>query len=86
MIDAVSKRFANRAVIGYLRIFLFYHISIHFFLKNKLTLFLWSDTVKSEFDDSRKRIDSKAEVSVSTDNVDTGKVTGISIFKHGILS
>lgn len=40
--------------------------------------------VKSAFDDGSQRIDPEAEVSVSTDDIDTGKVTVVGIFKHGI--
>ena len=39
--------------------------------------------MKSAFDDGSQRINSEAEVCVTTDDVDTGKVTVISIFKHG---
>ena len=39
--------------------------------------------MKSAFDDGRQRINSEAEVCVTTDDVDTGKVTVSSIFKHG---
>ena len=41
LIYAVSKSLANRAVMGYLGVFLFCpcEISLHFFRKNKLTLF-----------------------------------------------
>ena len=39
--------------------------------------------MKSAFDDGSQRINSEAEVCVATDDVYTGKVTVISIFKHG---
>ena len=39
--------------------------------------------MKSAFDDSGQRINPEAEVRVSTDDTDTGKVTVVSIFKHG---
>ena len=39
--------------------------------------------MKPAFDDSSQRIDPKAEVRVSTDDIDTGKVTVVGIFKHG---
>lgn len=39
--------------------------------------------MKSAFDDGSQRINSEAEVCATTDDVDTGKVTVISIFKHG---
>lgn len=41
--------------------------------------------MKPAFDDGSPRIDSKAEVCVSADDIDTGKVTVVSIFKHGTL-
>ena len=40
--------------------------------------------MKPAFDDSSQRIDPEAEVRVSTDDVDTGEVTVVNIFKHGI--
>ena len=39
--------------------------------------------MKPAFDDGSQRIDSEAEVCVSADDIDTGKVTVVSIFKHG---
>ena len=39
--------------------------------------------VKSAFNVGSQRIDPETEVCVSTDDIDTGKVTGIGIFKHG---
>ena len=39
--------------------------------------------MKSAFDDGSQRINSEVEICVTTDDVDTGKVTVISIFKHG---
>ena len=38
--------------------------------------------MKPVFDDSSQRIDPEAEVCVSADDIDTGKVTVVSIFKH----
>ena len=42
--------------------------------------------MKSAFDDGSQRINPEAQVCVTADDVDTGKVTVISIFKHGTLS
>ena len=39
--------------------------------------------MKSAFDDGSQRINPEAQVCVTADDVDTGKVTMISIFKHG---
>ena len=39
--------------------------------------------MKSAFDDGSQRINPKAQVCVTADDVDTGKVTMISIFKLG---
>lgn len=39
--------------------------------------------MKSVFNDGSQRIDPEAEVRVSTDDIDTGKVTVVGIFKHG---
>lgn len=39
--------------------------------------------MKPAFDDGCQRIDPEAEICVSADDVDTGKVTVVSIFKHG---
>lgn len=39
--------------------------------------------MKSAFDDGSQRIDPEAEICVSTDDIDTGKVTVVGIFKHG---
>ena len=39
--------------------------------------------MKPAFGDGSQRIDPKAEISVSTDDINTGKVTVVSIFKHG---
>ena len=42
--------------------------------------------MKSAFNDGNQRIDAEAEVRVSTDDIDTGKVTVVGIFKHGTPS
>ena len=39
--------------------------------------------VRLPFDDGSQRINPEAQVCVTADDVDTGKVTMISIFKHG---
>ena len=39
--------------------------------------------MKSAFDDGSQRIDPEAEICVSTDDIDTGKITVVGIFKHG---
>lgn len=39
--------------------------------------------MKPAFDDGSQRIDPEAEISVSTDDINTGKVTVVSIFEHG---
>lgn len=40
--------------------------------------------MKSAFDDGSQRINPEAEICVSTDDIDTGKITVVGIFKHGI--
>lgn len=39
--------------------------------------------MKSAFDDGSQRINPEAEICVSTDDIDTGKITVVGIFKHG---
>ena len=39
--------------------------------------------MKPAFDDGSQRIDPEAEVCVAADDIDTGKVTVVGIFKHG---
>lgn len=39
--------------------------------------------MKPAFNNGCQRIDPEAEVRVTTDDIDTGKVTVVSIFKHG---
>ena len=39
--------------------------------------------MKPAFNDGSQRIDPEAEICVSTDDIDTGKVTVVGIFKHG---
>lgn len=38
--------------------------------------------MKSAFDDGGQRIDPEAEICVSTDDIDTCKITVVGIFKH----
>lgn len=39
--------------------------------------------MKSAFDDGSQRINPEAEICVSPDDIDTGKITVVGIFKHG---
>ena len=39
--------------------------------------------MKPAFNDDSQRIDPEAEICVSTDDIDTGKITVVGIFKHG---